>query len=55
MDVFQEDLWAPVKFCQIQFPTMRVAHGFVDSADYAPVKDIRLANSNETLMVLEGL
>ena len=55
MDVVQKDLWAPVRIVLIQFPSMTAAHGFLDSPDYAPVKDIRLANANTTLMVLEGL
>ena len=38
-----------------EFPSMRAAHDFLDSPDYATVKDIRLANSNTTLMVLESL
>ena len=55
MDVVQKDLWAPVRIVLIQFPSMRAAHDFLDSPDYATVKDIRLASSNTTLMVLEGL
>ena len=55
MDVVQEDLWAPVRIVLIQFPSMKAAHAFLDSPEYAPVKDIRLANSNTTLIVLEGL
>ena len=53
MDVVQKDLWAPVRIALIQFPSMKAAHGFLNSPDYVPVKDIRLANSNTTLMVLE--
>ena len=55
MDVVQKDLWAPVRIVLIQFPSMKAAHDFLDSSEYAPVKDIRLASSNTTLMVLEGL
>ena len=55
MDVVQKDLWAPVRIVLIKFPSMKAAHDFLDSPDYAPVKAIRLANSNTTLMVLEGL
>ena len=55
MDIVQKDLWAPVRIVLIQFPSMNAAHDFLDSPDYAPVKDIRLANSNTTLLVLEGL
>ena len=55
MDVVQKDLWAPVRIVLIQFPSMTAAHDFLDSPEYAPVKDIRLANTNTTLLVLEGL
>ena len=55
MDVVQKDLWAPVRIVLIQFPSMTAAHDFLDSPEYAPVKDIRLANTSTTLLVLEGL
>ena len=55
MDVVQNDLWTPVRIVLIQFPSMTAAYDFLNSPEYAPVKDIRLANSNTTLMVLEGL
>ena len=55
MDIVQNELWDPVRIVLIRFPSMTAAHGFLDSPDYAPVKDIRLANSNTTLMVLEGI
>ena len=55
MDVVQKDLWAPVRIVIIQFPSMTAAHDFLNSPEYAPVKDIRLANSKTTLIVLEGL
>ena len=55
MNVVQKDLWAPEGIVLIQFPSMRAAHDFLDSPDYATVKDIRLASSNTTLIVLEGL
>jgi len=55
MDVVQKDLWAPVRIVLIQFPSMTAAHDFLDSSEYAPVKDIRLANTSTTLLVLEGL
>ena len=47
IDIVQKDLWAPVRIVLIQFPSMRAAHDFLDSPDYATVKDIRLASSNK--------
>tara|TARA_B100000575_G_C22974296_1_gene562376 strand:- start:79 stop:381 length:303 start_codon:yes stop_codon:yes gene_type:complete len=55
MDVIQKDLWAPVRIVLIQFPSVKAAHCFLDSSEYAPVKEKRLASSNTTLMILEGL
>ena len=55
MKVVQNELWDPVRIVLIQFPSMAAAHKFLDSPDYAPIKDIRLENSNTTLLVLEGL
>ena len=55
MDVVQNELWNPTRIVLIQFPSMVSAYRFLESPDYAPIKDIRLANSNTTLMVLEGI
>tara|TARA_B100000963_G_scaffold335684_1_gene330041 strand:+ start:153 stop:455 length:303 start_codon:yes stop_codon:yes gene_type:complete len=55
MDIIQKDLWDPTRIVIIQFPSVTAAHNFLDSPEYAPVRDIRLANSNTTLIVLEGL
>ena len=55
MDLVQRDLWVPVRIVLIQFPSMTSAHNFLESPEYAPVKEMRLANANTTLVVLEGL
>ena len=55
MDVAQRDLRALVRIVLIQFPSMKAAKDFLDGPNYALLKDIRLENSNTTLMVLEGL
>ena len=55
MDIMQTELWDPARIVLVKFPSMAAAHAFLDSPEYAPVKSIRLANSEATLLVLEGL
>ena len=55
MDIIQTELWDPARIVLVKFPSMAAAHAFLDSAEYAPVKSIRLANSKATLLVLEGI
>ena len=55
MDVVQNELWDPARIVLIRFPSIDAAHKFLDSPNYAPIKGIRLANSNTTLIVLEGI
>ena len=55
MDVIKKDLWTPVRTVLIQFPSVKAAHRFLDSCEYAPVKETWLASSHTTLMILVGL
>jgi uncharacterized protein (DUF1330 family) len=55
MDIMQAELWNPARIVLVKFPSMAAAHAFLDSPEYAPVKSIRLAHSEATLLVLEGL
>lgn len=54
MDVRETDLWTPTRVVIIEFPDMQSAQAFVDSKEYAPVKPIRQANAECTLMIVEG-
>jgi uncharacterized protein (DUF1330 family) len=54
MDVIQDELWAPTRIVLVKFPSMQAAHDFLNSPEYAPVKEIRLENSKATLIVIEG-
>ena len=38
----------------LKFPSVAQAKGFVDSPEYAPVKQMRLDNSTGTLVIVEG-
>ena len=55
MDIVQDDLWAPTRLVLVRFPSMQAAHDFLNSPDYAPIKQIRLDHSAATLVVLEGI
>ena len=55
IDVVQDDLWAPTRLVLVRFPSMQAAHDFLNSPDYAPIKQIRLDNSAATLVVFEGI
>ena len=55
MDVVQDDLWAPTRLVLVRFPSLQAAHDFLNSPDYAPIKQIRLNNSAATLAVFEGI
>ena len=55
MDVIQDELWSPTRMVLLKFPSRARALEFIDSAEYAPVKQMRLDNSAGSLVVLEGI
>ena len=54
LDVIQDELWRPTRMVLLKFPSMDQAKAFVDSPEYAPVKQMRLDNSAGTLVIVEG-
>ena len=54
MDIRETDLWTPTRMVIVEFPDMEAARRFVDSAEYAPVKPLRLNNAKCTLVILDG-
>ncbi len=54
MDVIQDELWTPTRMVLIEFPSMENARAFMESDEYQPVKIIREANADCTLLILEG-
>ncbi len=54
MEVREQELWTPTRIVIIEFPSMKDAQAFVDSPEYAPVKQIRNENSECTLLLVEG-
>ena len=55
MDVFENDLWSPVRLVIIEFPSMERARAFMNSNAYAPIKAIRQANAKCTVALLDGI
>ena len=53
-DVIQDELWSPTRVVLLKFPSMGKAKAFMDSPEYAPVKQIRMDNSIGTLVIVEG-
>ncbi|MBT8353231.1 MAG: DUF1330 domain-containing protein [Desulfofustis sp.] len=54
MDVRESDLWTPTRMVVIEFPDMRGAQTFLDSEEYAPVKQMRHKYADCTLFIVEG-
>jgi uncharacterized protein (DUF1330 family) len=54
MDVRQTELWTPTRIVIIEFPDVKSAQAFVDSAEYAPVAAMRLKSAECTLFIIEG-
>ena len=54
LDVIQDELWSPTRIVLLKFPSMARAKAFMDSPEYAPVKQMRMENSTGTLVIVEG-
>jgi len=54
LDVRESELWAPTRVVIIEFPDVKAAQSFVDSDEYAPVKQIRNDNAQCSLFIVEG-
>ena len=55
LDIRENALWTPTRIVIIEFPDVKSAQAFVDSDEYAPVKPIRLKNSECTLFIVDGM
>ena len=55
IDVIQNELWNPTRLVLVKFPSIEAARKFLNSPEYAPLKEIRLENSQATLLIVEGL
>ena len=54
LDVVQDELWSPTRIVLLKFPSMVKAKAFIESPEYAPVKQMRMDNSKGTLVIVEG-
>lgn len=55
LDVLESDLWTPTRVVVVEFPDMESARRFANSEEYAPVKAIRRANADCTLLIVDGV
>ena len=54
LDIRETDLWTPTRMVVIEFPDMEHAQSFLDSEEYAPVKQRRHKNAKCTLFIVDG-
>jgi uncharacterized protein (DUF1330 family) len=54
IDVIDEELWSPTRLVLLRFPDRASARAFIDSDEYAPVKQLRHAFADSTLLIVEG-
>jgi uncharacterized protein (DUF1330 family) len=54
MDIRETNLWSPTRIVIIEFPDFKSARAFVDSPEYAPVKEIRLTHADCTSFIVDG-
>jgi uncharacterized protein (DUF1330 family) len=55
MDIIQDELWSPTRMVLLKFPSRARALEFINSPEYAPVKQMRMDNSAGSLVILEGI
>jgi uncharacterized protein (DUF1330 family) len=54
MDVRETNLWRPTRMVVVEFPDMASAQTFLDSEEYAPVKQLRHKHAECTLFIVDG-
>ncbi len=54
LDIFESDLWSPTRLVIIEFPDMASGRNFINSKEYLPVKAMRHANADCTVVLLDG-
>ncbi|MEM7216150.1 MAG: DUF1330 domain-containing protein [Pseudomonadota bacterium] len=55
MEIMESDLWSPTRIVIVEFPDMETAVRFANSEEYAPIKAIRHANAECTLVIVNGV
>ena len=54
-DVVEDDLWSPTRMVIVEFPDIKAARLFAYSDDYAPIAEIRHANADCTVVIVDGV
>jgi uncharacterized protein (DUF1330 family) len=52
--VDDDDLWSPTRLVIISFPDLASANAFLDSDEYAPVKEMRRQYAKSTMVLVDG-
>ena len=52
--VDDDDLWSPTRLVIISFPDLAAANAFLDSDEYAPVKEMRRRYAKSTVVMVDG-
>ncbi|MEL6482015.1 MAG: DUF1330 domain-containing protein [Pseudomonadota bacterium] len=55
LDIVEAGLWHPSRIVIIEFPSMAHARAFADDPDYQPIAQIRRANAEATIVIVEGM
>lgn len=55
IEILESDLWSPTRIVIVEFPDVESAKQFANSEEYAPVKAIRHANADCTLIIVDGM
>jgi uncharacterized protein (DUF1330 family) len=55
LHVDDHDLWSPTRIVIIEFPDVQSARRFLDSEEYAPVKELRHKYADSTIVLVEGM
>jgi uncharacterized protein (DUF1330 family) len=53
VDILEDELWSPTRMVIIEFPDMESGRQFINSEEYKPVRAIRNANSECTVVLVE--
>ena len=54
MEIRESDLWTPTRMVVIEFPDLARARAFLDSDEYAPVRQLRHKHAECTLFIVDG-
>jgi uncharacterized protein (DUF1330 family) len=52
--VDDDDLWSPTRLVIISFPDLTSSKAFLDSEEYAPVKELRRKYAKSTVVMVDG-